>query len=84
MAIDPGNADLIGNLSLAYLMAGRTAEARKSIDAALRINPADQINQTISGLLREIAEGRRPQPKSLADLSKPAKRKKRRFLWFRW
>lgn len=84
VVLDPDNAELLGNLSVAYLMAGRNEAARKSIDAAIRMDPADNINQYISRLLLEIAEGRRPAPESLADLSKPAKPRRRRFLWFWW
>jgi hypothetical protein len=73
VVLDPRNAELIGNLSLAYLMARRYEEARKSIDTAIRIAPSDNINRTVSRILREIAEGRRAAPESLADLSKPAK-----------
>lgn len=73
VVLDPDNAELIGNLSVAYLMARRYAEARKSIDAAIRIAPGDNINRTVSQILSDIAEGRRAAPESLEDLSKPAK-----------
>ena len=79
VVLDPDNAELLGNLALAYLMAGRYQEARKAMDAALKIDPSDSINQTIARILLEIAEGRRAAPRSLAELSKPAKPKKRRF-----
>lgn len=72
VVLDPDNAELIGNLSLAYLMARRYEEARKSMEAAIRIAPGDNINQTVSQILCEISEGRRAAPESLADLSKPA------------
>lgn len=73
VVVEPDNAELVGNLALAYLMAGRYQQARKSIDAAIGIDPSDNINQTISRLLLEITEGRRAAPESLASLSEPAK-----------
>lgn len=84
VVLEPDNADLLGNLALAYLMAGRNQEARKAIEAAIKIAPTDKINQNISRILLEIAEGRRAPPESLADLAKPAKPKKRRFFKLWW
>lgn len=84
LALDPSNAELLGNLSVSYLLAGRFKHARKAVDAAMKIDPEDSINQIISRILSEIAEGRREQPKSLADFSKPAKPKKKRFLKLPW
>jgi tetratricopeptide (TPR) repeat protein len=80
LALDPDNAELLGNLSLSYLLAGRVEHARRAIDAAIRIAPDDSINRTISRILSEIAEGVRQRPRSLGDLSQPAKPKRR---WFR-
>jgi tetratricopeptide (TPR) repeat protein len=84
LALDPGNAELLGNLALALLLAGRTEAARKAIDAAIKIAPEDRINQTLSRLLTEIEEGRRDQPESLAALSKPARPKKWGFFKLPW
>jgi hypothetical protein len=75
--LDPDNAELLGNLALAFILAGRSAHARKAIDAAIRLDPEDRINKTISKILTEIEEGKRGQPESLHDLSKPAKPKKK-------
>ena len=79
LALEPNSAELLGNLSLSYLLAGRLEHARRAIEAAIRIAPNDNINRTISRILSEIAEGVRQQPRSLSDLCKPAKPKKR---WF--
>ena len=84
VALDPTNVELLGNLSVSYLLSGRFEHAKKAVDRAIEINPEDSINQTISRILSEIAEGRREQPKSLADFSKPAKPKKKRFLKLPW
>jgi Flp pilus assembly protein TadD len=80
LALEPDNAELLGNLSLSYLLAGRVEHARKALDAAMKIAPDDRINQTLSRILSEIAEGVRQQPRSLRDLSRPAKPKRR---WFK-
>ena len=71
VALDPSNSELLGNLALAFILAGRTLHARKAINAATKIDPEDRINQTLSRLLTEIEEGRREQPKSLHELSRP-------------
>ena len=84
LALDPDNAELLGNLSLSYLLAGRIEHARRAIDAAIRIAPDDGINRTISRILSEISEGVRQQPRSLGDLSQPATSKKRRWFRFPW
>jgi Flp pilus assembly protein TadD len=72
VVLDPGNAELLGNLAVAFLLAGQLVPARKAIDAATKIDPNDRINLTISRVLREIEIGRREQPQSLRDLTSPA------------
>ena len=84
LALDPDNAELLGNLSLSYLLAGRIEHARRAIAAAIRLAQDDPINQTISRILSEITEGVRQPPRSLGDLSQPAKSKKRRWFRFPW
>lgn len=84
VALEPRNAELIGNLAIALLMAGRLGPARKAIDAATKLAPDDQINQTIARILSELEEGRRDQPASLRDLSKPARPAKARAFKLPW
>jgi Flp pilus assembly protein TadD len=84
VALDPSNAESLGNLALSYLMAGRIEHAQKAIDAAIKMAPDDKINHSISRILSEVIENRRPQPESLRDLSTPAKRKKKKFLGVSW
>lgn len=76
-SLDPTNAELLGNLAVAFLLAGKLLPARTTIDAATKIDPNDRINQTISRVLREIETGHREQPQSLRDLTKPVRPKKR-------
>ena len=68
-AIEPDNVGLIGNLALAYLLAGRIEKAKKSITAAMAIDAHDQINGYLQRIIQEVADGRRPQPTSLASLT---------------
>ena len=81
VGLETDNPESLGNLAISYLMAQRYDAARKAIDAALKLSPDDKINQTIARILTEIEEGRRDTPKSLGDLSKPARpKKKKKFL----
>jgi tetratricopeptide (TPR) repeat protein len=82
-ALAPDNAGLLGNLAIAYLLANRTAEAQKSIAAAIRVTQDDKVNNCLDQVIREVAEGKRPRPYSLADLSSPQTRPKKRF-WEFW
>lgn len=72
VTLDPRNAELLGNLAVAFLLARKLVPARKAIDAAARIEPNDRINQTISRILADVETGARAQPNSLRELSKPA------------
>jgi Flp pilus assembly protein TadD, contains TPR repeats len=85
LALDPANAELLGNLAVAFILVGRNAHARKAIDAAIKLNPNDRINTVVSQRLGEIETGLREQPKSLGDLSKaaPAPKKKGFFDFLR-
>lgn len=84
VALEPSNAELLGNLSVSYVLAGRIEAATKALDYAIRIDPDDAINKTILRILSEIKEGRRDMPKSLADFSRPAIQKKPRFFRLPW
>ena len=82
LALDSANTELLGNLAVAFILAGRRDHARKAIDAAIKLDPEDRINQAISRIITEIEEGRREAPGSLHDLSKPAKPKKKGLFGF--
>jgi tetratricopeptide (TPR) repeat protein len=66
---DPLNAELLGNLSAAYLIDGQVTAAQKTVRVALKQAPDNQVNLTLSKLIDEVAEGSRPQPRSLFDLT---------------
>jgi len=84
LALEPSNAELLGNLSVSYLLAARVDAARKAVEAGLKIDPEDKINQTISRIVSEVEDGRREQPESFADMRKPAKSKKKSFFKLPW
>lgn len=82
VTLKPDDAALIGNLGVAYLLAGRLKEADKSIAAAIRLAPCDVINLRLGQIIAEVVAGKRPLPTTLASLSAPSK-PKRRF-WEFW
>ena len=69
-AIDltPGDAGLYANLALAYLVADKNADAKKAIDQSLQMAPDDEISQAVKTTVDEVISGKRPQPKTMADL----------------
>jgi len=84
ISFDPANAELLGNLAVAFLLDRKLVPARKTIDAALKVDPNERINQTISRVLREVETGARQQPQSLRDLTKPAQPKRWSLLKKLW
>jgi Flp pilus assembly protein TadD len=62
---DPG---LQANLALALLLAGDVNEALGQAEQAAARRPRDEINRSLLGVIREVKDGRRPQPKTLADV----------------
>lgn len=84
VALDPSNAEALGNLAVAFLLAGQLMPARKAIDAAIKLAPGDRINRTIDRVLREVETGSRAQPQSLQDLTRPLPPTWRRLLKRIW
>jgi tetratricopeptide (TPR) repeat protein len=62
---DPG---LQANLALALLLAGDVDEALDQAEQAAARNSRDEINRYLLAIIREVKDGRRPQPKTLADV----------------
>jgi tetratricopeptide (TPR) repeat protein len=69
VSLEPRNAGLLANLALAYTIAGRTSEALAKVEESLSIDPSDKITSGLKRAIREIIQGKRPQPKKLGDLS---------------
>jgi len=76
-ALKPDDLETLGNLANAYLIAGRLPEAQSAIHSALKLDPNDQINQTIAGIIQEVQTGARPQPASLEEMMRPLPRPKK-------
>jgi hypothetical protein len=71
VAARPDDAGLLGNLALAHLLAGRVEAARKTIQAAVKIDSSDEINARIGKLIGDVIRGIRPAPRSMQDLGTP-------------
>jgi tetratricopeptide (TPR) repeat protein len=66
--IEPDSAGLLANLALAYLVAGRIDEARRSIERSLALDASDTISWTVSVLIQHIAANGSTPPKTTAEL----------------
>jgi tetratricopeptide (TPR) repeat protein len=62
---DPG---LQANLALALLLAGDVDEALGQAEQAVARDPKDEINRNLLGIIREVKDGRRPRPATLAEV----------------
>jgi len=62
---DPG---LQANLALALLLAGDIDEALDQAEQAAARSPEDEINRNLLAIIREVKEGRRRQPATLAEV----------------
>lgn len=86
LALNPDSHELLGNLAVSYLLAGRVDEAAKALEYARKINDKDQINKRLGTIASQIISGEREQPQSLAELMKPATTQptKRKPFWKFW
>jgi tetratricopeptide (TPR) repeat protein len=62
------DAGLQANLALALLLAGDVDEALDQAEQASARDPKDEINRFLLGVIREVKDGRRPRPKTLAEV----------------
>lgn len=69
VGLSPNNAGLIANLALAYMIAGRLADAQSVINKSLGIAPNDKISLKLKRVIQEIVDGKRSQPRTLRDVS---------------
>ncbi|WP_339745599.1 tetratricopeptide repeat protein [uncultured Rubinisphaera sp.] len=83
-SLRPDNSPTIGNLAIAYLLAGKIPEAEKTIHAALKLDPTDKINLNIQKTINDVSSGVRSQPKTFEDLMKPAPRVNKKKPWQFW
>jgi tetratricopeptide (TPR) repeat protein len=75
--LKPSDTGLRANLALAYLLAGRTTEAQKSINEALAAGPTDKISQTIASMIGHFATNGRVPPTTTQALLKYWERERR-------
>lgn len=68
VALRPDDIELLGNLSIAYLLDGRPSAAKKTVDHALSIDSDDSTNRFIHSKVAEVIAGRVPCPRTLAEL----------------
>lgn len=79
VAVKPDDPELLGNLAVSQLLAGDGPKARQSITHALKLDPGDTINRNIEGIIGDVVDGRRENPRTLLELMTP-KPKKRSLL----
>jgi len=68
VSLRPMEAGLHANLALAYMIAGRMADARSAVDKALQLDSSDQISLAVRRRIQQVAEGTRLQPRTIRDL----------------
>lgn len=64
----PGDGGLRANLALAYLLDSRREDALREAELAAKQDPSDAVSANVLRLVRNVQAGRRPQPRSAADL----------------
>ena len=63
----PDNEETLGNLATCYLLNKQVPAARKTIDAALRLNPTSPVSQQIDELIQAVEAGECPCPLTLHE-----------------
>ena len=66
----PNDPGLKCNLALAFLIAGRPDEALNWADQAHEQDPTDQITLHVRKVVRKIADGKLPCPRTMTELDK--------------
>jgi tetratricopeptide (TPR) repeat protein len=64
----PGDAGLQSNLAVAQLIAGQIDDAVRTVEAAVKADPVDKITRALEARIAAVREGRRPVPRTLAEL----------------
>jgi tetratricopeptide (TPR) repeat protein len=66
--VERSELGLQANLALALLLAWDVDEALDQAEQAVARSPKDEINRNLLAVVREVRDGRRPQPRTLAEL----------------
>jgi Tfp pilus assembly protein PilF len=67
-SLQPGDGGLRANLAVVQLFAGKLADAMRTVEEALRADPNDKVTIALGRVIREVKEGRRKLPRTLAEL----------------
>lgn len=70
VSLHPDNAELLGNLAVAQLLAGDVDAANTTLHAATRRNPTDPVNLHLRQVILDIVRGKRRQPRSMQELQR--------------
>jgi tetratricopeptide (TPR) repeat protein len=66
--LSPNDSGLYANLALAFVLDKDISNALDVIEKSVQINPDDNISNYLLKTIKEIKEGKRPQPKKASDL----------------
>jgi len=64
----PDEPELLSNLALAYCFVGKDQQADLCAKKAVDNDPEDRISAMVLALVRAVASGARPRPKTFSDL----------------
>ena len=79
----PDDVETLGNLGLCYLLNQNLAAARKTIDAALRLDETDRVNLKVRSVIQSVESGDRPCPRTVGEIRGTAKSRSKSSLWQR-
>ena len=71
IAAKPEDPGLVANLAIAHLINGEVEQAQLVAAEATSRAPNDPVSRAVRHLVNEVAEGRRPRPRTMRDLGKP-------------
>ncbi len=69
IAANPDDAGLISNLALGHLICGDLSAAQRSAEEAVARAPGDKITKEVLSLIRQVANGRRPRPRTMREIN---------------
>jgi tetratricopeptide (TPR) repeat protein len=67
-SLKPDDLGLRANLALVLLFAGKMVEASEMVEEVLRADPDDAITAALAKVIAAVRDGRRPRPRTLAEL----------------
>ena len=64
----PDDIETLGNLGLCYLLNQNLVAARKTIEAAVRLDNTDQVNLKVLSVIQSVESGDRPCPTTVSEI----------------